>query len=64
MGSYGSIVTQTDVTATDNLYEYMGKSNNKNSLASKYFTALGRERYGMYKTNNDPDKIKTKFIQE
>ena len=63
MGSYGSIVTQTDVTATDNLYKYV-KEINKNSLASKYFTALGRERYGMYKTNNDPDEIKAKFIED
>ena len=61
MGSYGSIVTQTDVTATDNLYKYMEDINNKNSLASKYFTALGRERYGMYKTNNNPDEIKKTF---
>lgn len=64
-GSYESIVTQTNVNATDNLYEYMENQENKEigSLASKYFTALGRERYGMYKTNNDPDEIKRKFIQ-
>ncbi len=65
MGCYGSIVTQTDVTATDNLYEYMENQENRGigSLASKYFTALGRERYGMYKTNNNPDTIKKTFCE-
>lgn len=33
----------------------------KGRLAEVYYTALGRERYGLYKTNNNPDKIKQKF---
>ena len=50
------------MTATDNLYEYMAEKNKeKPLLAQKYFTALGRERYGMYKTNNNPDEIKKTF---
>ena len=45
------------------MYEYMSKFKDTNgNLPRKYFTALGRERYSMYKTNNDPDKIKQEFI--
>lgn len=57
-GCYESIVTQTKVEPTDNLYQYM---ENKGTLATAYYTALGRERYGMYKTNNNPDEIKKIF---
>lgn len=57
-GSYTSIVSQTNVEETDNLYQYM---EDKGRLAEIYYTALGRERYGMYKTNHDPEKIKAKF---
>lgn len=57
-GCYESIVTQTNVEPTDNLYQYM---EDKGALAKAYYTALGRERYGMYKTNNNPDTIKKIF---
>lgn len=56
---YTSIVTQTGVNTTDNFYQYMEEK--KGLLAEVYFTALGRERYGMYKTNNNPDDLKVKF---
>lgn len=59
LGCYTSIVSQTNVEATDNMYEYI--ANKGGTLAQVYFTALGRERYGMYKTNNDSNKIKEKF---
>lgn len=58
-GCYNSIVTQTKVEPTDNFYQYMQEKDG--ALATAYFTALGRERYGMYKTNNDPDQIKKDF---
>lgn len=58
-GCYNSIVTQTKVEPTDNFYQYMREKGD--ALATAYFTALGRERYGMYKTNNDPDQIKKDF---
>lgn len=62
LGCYSSIVTQTNVIATDNYYQYMAKIGNTNQeLASQYFTALGRERYGMYKTYNNPQTLKEKF---
>ncbi len=57
-GCYTSIVTQTNVEPTDNFYQYM---EGKGKLATAYFTALGRERYGMYKTNNNPDQLKKDF---
>lgn len=57
-GCYTSIVTQTNVEPTDNFYRYM---EGKEKLATAYFTALGRERYGMYKTNNNPDQLKKDF---
>lgn len=57
-GCYTSIVTQSNVEATDNFYQYM---EDKGKLAKVYFTALGRERYGMYKTNKNPDDIKKEF---
>lgn len=64
-GCYTSIVNQTNVEATDNFYQYMQKIASENStLASKYFTALGRERYSMYRTNNDPEKLKQKFLEQ
>lgn len=58
-GCYTSIINQTNVMATDNFYKYMQNQGGK--LAQAYFTALGRERYGMYKTNNNPDTLKAKF---
>lgn len=58
-GCYTSIVNQTNVEATDNFYEYMEEKGGK--LASKYFTALGRERYSMYRVNNDPIESKKEF---
>ena len=30
-------------------------------LAQKYFTALGRERYSMYKTNNNTEELTKEF---
>lgn len=60
LGSYSCIVNPTKVT--DNFYSYMkdiGRS--KPELAKAYFTALGRERYSMYKTNNNPETLKKDF---
>lgn len=59
LGSYTSIVNQTGIDVTDNFYKYMENKGDK--LAQVYFTALGRERYSMYKTNNNPEVLKTKF---
>ena len=50
LGCYSSIVTQTGANTTDNIYEYIENCGN-NSLKSTYFTALGRERYSMFRSN-------------
>ncbi len=64
IGCYTSIVNQTNVESTDNFYQYMQNKATQNlTLASKYFTALGRERYSMYRTNNDPEKLKQEFLK-
>lgn len=61
-GCYNCIVRQTSVDETENFYQYMaGKGNGK--LAQAYFTALGRERYGMYKTYNNPDRVKEEWYK-
>lgn len=59
VGCYSSIVSQTKVEVPKNIYEYMAQQDK--NLASVYFTALGRERYSMYKTNNNPDEEFEKF---
>ena len=33
------------------------------ALAQTYFRALGRERYSMYKTNNNPEVLKMMFTE-
>lgn len=65
---YSSIVNQTGLNDTDNIYKYIEDINTRGetskTLAEKYFTALGRERYSMYKTNNNSADIKANFIDE
>lgn len=48
--SYGSIVTQDNIAKPENMsiYDYLMKPEN-NNLRKVYFTALGRERYGLYR---------------
>ena len=46
MASYTSIVNQTETVEVDNIYEYLA---GKPTLAKAYYTALGRERYGIYR---------------
>lgn len=61
-GCYGSIVGARNLVATDNFYQYVQQIATRNpALGRAYYTALGRERYSMYKTNNDPDKLKRDF---
>lgn len=50
-GSYDSMITQNNVTAFDDIYAYIQSQidSGNTTLASAFYTALGRERYGMYK---------------
>lgn len=58
-GSYSSIVSQDGITE-ENLHEYLKKAENR-EIAQLYYTALARERYGMYRTENDYEKLKTEY---
>lgn len=60
LASYSSIVNTTNVNEVENIYDYLSESGNE-TLAKLYFTALGRERYSMYKTSNDPEQLKLDF---
>lgn len=62
MGSYSSIVNQTNIEDTDNIYKYIAQKGG--NLAIAYFTAIGRERYSMYKTNNDSQTLKENIYIE
>lgn len=61
---YDSIVYPTNVGNLDededeyngNIYEYLDKNGNK-ELAKIYYTALGRERYSMYKVNRNVEEL-------
>ena len=61
LASYASVVNQADVEEPENIYDYMESKGGK--LAEAYFTALGRERYSMYRTSNDSDKLKALFSE-
>lgn len=60
LASYSSIVNATKVNEIENIYDYLSGLTNK-TLAKVYFTALGRERYSMYKTSNDFEQLKVDF---
>ena len=54
LGCYNCIVSQDKVAVIDNIYDYMESIVNDTNVDNKdlpllYFTALGRERYSMYK---------------
>lgn len=56
--SYKSIVMQNDVVDIDtdyngSIYKYMQSLGNNSKVAQQYYTTLGRERWSMYKTNNN-----------
>lgn len=66
IGCYDCIITQTNVENRENLCKYMAEEVPRRDskgiyLAQTYFTALGRERYGLYRTNTNPDEIKARF---
>lgn len=44
--SYNSVVMQNNVTAYDDIYQYVKEPGNED-LQKAFYTALGRERYGM-----------------
>lgn len=59
--SYASVVNQADVDEPENIYDYL-TDGSKDNVAKAYFTALGRERYSMYRTSNDSEELKKSFL--
>ena len=66
LGSYTSIVNQTavDEQEIENIYKYVDKIIKSQKVKQAYYTALGRERYSMYRTNNDIDSQSMKDAYE
>lgn len=58
--SYSSIVNQTGLNEMKNVYKYLDNCDNP-SLKEIYYTALARERYGMYRTANNADEMKANY---
>ena len=60
LADYDSVVYQTDVVklGDENIYDYVDKNS---SLAKIYYTALGRERYGLYKVNRNVEDLLEKY---
>lgn len=61
LGCYSSIVNSSTSEDGKNIYDYMEENKNKGNLAQIYFTALGRERYSMYRTNNNSADLLKEF---
>lgn len=67
LASYSSIVDANNTNNEKSISEYvedLAKSPDikKQKLAQKYYTALARERYGMYRVTNKLEKVQEDFI--
>lgn len=67
--SYNSVVMQNNVADIDSdyngsIYKYMQSLGNNSDIAQKYYTALGRERWSSYKTNNNSAELIKKMLQQ
>ena len=61
LGCYTCYVAQTNTESSfDNIYEYLDGLSNK-TLAKLYYTALGRERYSMYKVFRNAEQHVNQF---
>ena len=57
LGCYGCYVTLQNNASSTNIYEYMDNlPTDKAKIRTAYYTALGRERYSMYKSQRDREK--------
>ena len=59
LGCYTCYVAQTNVNDYDNIYDYL--DNAEDRLAKIYYTALGRERYSMYKVFRNGEEHVNQF---
>ena len=46
-------VADIDTDYNGSIYKYMQSLGNNSKVAQQYYTTLGRERWSMYKTNNN-----------
>ncbi len=60
LGCYTCYVAQTAAVGISNIYEYL---DDHRDLAKVYYTALGRERYSMYKVFRNPEEHVNQFKQ-
>lgn len=62
LGSYTSVIVATsmDERLGDNMYQYLAQPDLQ-QLAKLYYTALGRERYGMYKLERNAEELKQSY---
>lgn len=63
-GCYNCYIMQTENQPVDNIYEYLDSISTTETgrkVASLYYTALGRERYSMYKVFRNPTEHKASF---
>lgn len=65
LGCYSCIVKQTNVEdlTNTNIHDYLENCENE-QLSKAYFTALGRERYSMYKTNHNSAELLREFLEQ
>ena len=59
LGCYTCYVAQTNVNDYENIYDYLDNAGNQ--LAKIYYTALGRERYSMYKVFRNKEEHVNQF---
>ena len=61
LGCYDCYVAQTNNNSVSNIYEYL---DDFPTLAKIYYTALGRERYSMYKVFRNPEEQLNQYITQ
>ena len=64
LGCYNCYVMQTENEPVSNVYKYLDRISTTETgkkVASLYYTALGRERYSMYKVFRNPQEHKALF---
>ena len=70
MASYSSIINSNNASnESTNIQEYLKDAGNQSEtsslykLAQIYYTALGRERYGMYRVTNKLEEVQEYLIK-
>ncbi len=69
IASYTSIINANEKNSGKNVYDYFknvgqNPSSNLYKLAQIYYTALGRERYGMYRVTNKLEDVQNQLVSQ